>query len=255
MIFSSQSIFFNISNVSMIKYGIEYLNKEINMKTKISWLFVAIICNGLGSAITYQTKLGMSAYGASAANISNYLSGVTPGMAFILISAVMYIAAVLIRKKITWVEFLGSLFFLLLFSSVLDLFLLFIPKMELWPMVIRVLMNIIGLLILLFGIAVHLKVNIAVHPMDVFLKVMQEDVFKSVVKGTYFSYGLAFIIAIIFGLLNGQITDIGFGTLIILTLGGIIMSFYNKRFLKNIKISVSLDTPQTVNQVGQINQK
>ncbi|MGD9909878.1 MAG: DUF6198 family protein [Candidatus Izemoplasmatales bacterium] len=221
------------------------------MKTKISLLFVAILCNGLGSAITYQTKLGMSAYGASAANISNYLPGVTPGIAFILISAVMYIAAVLIHKKITWIDFLGSLLFLLLFSSVLDLFIMIIPQMEFWPLVLRVLMNIIGLLILLLGIAVHLKVNIAVHPMDVFLKVMQEDVFKSVVKGTYFSYGLAFIIAIIFGLLNGQITDIGFGTLFILTLGGVIMSFYNRFVLKNINIGASLDTQKNLNQVEQ----
>jgi len=200
---------------------------------KIGYLILAIIGNGLGSALMFQTHLGMSAWGASASNVSLFFH-ITPGASFIIISVVFYITAVLVRKKFVWRDFILSTIFLVSFSLVLDLFILILPDFTTLNMVYKLGLNIIGMLILLGAISLHLFVNIAVHPMDVFLQTMQKNVFKNVLYGTYFAYSCAFIIAIVFGLLSGGIRDIGIGTVLTLTLGGLVMAFYDKYIITKL---------------------
>ena len=194
---------------------------------KTFYLVLAIIGNGLGSAIMFQTHLGMSAWGASASNVSLFF-GITPGVSFIAVSALFYIIAIVVRKKFVWSQFFLSMIFLVSFSVVLDLFILWLPEFTSLHLAWKVLINILGMLILLGSISLHLYVDIAVHPMDVFLQTMQKNVFKNVLNGTYFAYSCAFVIAITFGLLAGGIRDIGSGTVLTLTLGGLVMAFYDK---------------------------
>ncbi|GEM_PF-1655718 len=199
---------------------------------KIPYLIVAIIGNGLGSAIMFRTHVGMSAWGTSAANVS-YALDITPGMAFIVVSVVFYVVSIVIRKRFVPLEMLLSMLFLLGFSGVLDFFVGVLPDFGVMRLFIRVAINFGGLLILMFSIALHIKVNLAVHPMDVFLKTMQEDVFKNVARGTYVAYGCAFLVAIVFGLIDGEIHDVGIGTVMTLMLGGAIMGFYDRTILKS----------------------
>jgi uncharacterized membrane protein YczE len=91
------------------------------------------------------------------------------------------------------------------------------------------------MLILLFSIALHLKVKIAVHPLDVFLGVLQ-DHFNSVKKGTYLTYLCAFFVATFFGIIYGRIEAIQIGTVITITSSGFVMDFYNRTILQKWKI-------------------
>ncbi len=92
------------------------------------------------------------------------------------------------------------------------------------------LINVFGMLILMFSIAVHIRLHRFVHPMDIFLYVIQKKL-KSISKGTYLAYLIGFGIAITCGLLNGGITDIGIGTIITLASSGLVMKYYNKWIL------------------------
>ncbi len=199
---------------------------------KALYLFIAVIGNGLGSALMFQADLGMSAWGSAAANVSNAITFLSPGEAFIILGILFYIVALIIHKKVILYDLVLSLLFLVSFSTLLDFFLFIIPDFSVMEMWIRLLVSVIGLLILLFAIAIHLHVNIAVHPMDVYLKVMQEEVFKNVVKGTYFAYFSAFIIAILFGLWSGDVTGLGPSTILTLIFGGTIMGLYNKYIIR-----------------------
>lgn len=199
------------------------------MKKTIVYMLIAIIGNALGTALMQQTDIGMTAWGSSALNTSNYL-GVSLGNGFIILSVFFYIVAIIIAKKFVLKDMLLSALFLFCFAYLTDVFLLFVPEFISLPYIIRILINVVGLLILLFSIAVHLNVNLAVHPMDVFLKEVQLKL-KSIAIGTYVSYFLGFMIGIVFGLLHGSIEGIGVGTIITLVTSGLVMKFYNDRIL------------------------
>ena len=199
---------------------------------RIVYLLIAILGNGLGSAMMKNSTLGMSVWGAASTNVSNYITVFTPGQAFILVSVLFYLIALYIRKDVVIGELISSMIFLILFSTIFDLFINLLPNMDSWHMIWKYVINIAGMLILLFSIALHLHINFAVHPMDVFLKTMQDYVFKSVVKGTYFAYGCAAFIAILFGFMAGDVIDLSFGTIMILVFGGSIMGLYNRFIIK-----------------------
>lgn len=194
------------------------------MRKTILYMLIAIIGNALGTAIMEQTNLGMTAWGSSALNTSNFFS-ISLGNGFIVLSVLFYILALLIEKKIDYKAMFLSAVFLFSFAYLTDLLLLFIPTFETLPFFIKTVINLIGLLILLFSIAVHLRVNIAVHPMDVFLRVVQNK--TSIAFGTYLSYFIGFSIGITFGLLHGSIEGIGIGTIFTLTISGVVMKYYN----------------------------
>jgi len=199
------------------------------MKKTIGYLIIAITGNALGTAIMQQTNIGMTAWGSSALNTSNFL-GVSLGNGFIILSVFFYIIAVIIARKLHVKAMLLSIVFLLSFAYLTDVFLVLVPNFEHLPYIIRVILNLVGLLILLFSIAVHLRVNIAVHPMDVFLKEVQMKL-RSIALGTYLSYFLGFFVGVVFGLLYGSIEGIGLGTIFTLTLSGLIMKYYNQYIL------------------------
>ena len=202
------------------------------MKKTFYYLLIAVLGNAFGTALMAETNLGMTAWGSSAINITNYFS-ISLGTSFIIISSICYVLAVLIKRKINWYNAIQSHLFLLTFGIVTDLFLYILPSLDQLHNIIRYLLNMIGLLILLFSIALHLEIQVAVHPMDVFLHAVQVKV-KNVAYGTYIVYVIAFSIAIAFGLLYGEIQGVGFGTIITVLFGGIIMGFYKKYLLQHI---------------------
>lgn len=199
------------------------------MKRLIGYLLIAIFGNALGTALMEQTNIGMTAWGSSALNVSNYLD-VSLGTGFIILSVFFYSVAIVLARKIILKQGLYSALFLVSYAYLTDLFLFVIPSFESYPYIFRIIINLFGLLILLFSIAVHLRINFAVHPMDVFLKEMQSKM-KSIALGTYASYLIGFSVGICFGLLYGSIEGIGLGTLFTLTLSGITLKLYNKYIL------------------------
>lgn len=76
------------------------------------------------------------------------------------------------------------------------------------------------------GTAIMDQTNIAVHPMDVFLKDVQMKL-RSIALGTYLSYFLGFLIGVVFGLLHRSIEGVGIGTLFTLVLSGLVMKYFN----------------------------
>ena len=193
---------------------------------QLGLLLLAAVGNGLGSAIMFETHIGMSAWGSAASNMSLFF-GMSPGVAFIHISIWFYLIAVILNKTIVLRDMFLSMAFLIAFSGLMDGFIALIPDLTSMSMVSRIALNILGMLILLGSISLHLHINLAVHPMDVFLKAMQ-DRFDNVAIGTYLAYGSAFLVAVVFGILAGGIRDIGIGTALILVLGGVIMHGYDK---------------------------
>lgn len=198
------------------------------MRTVI-YLVIAITGNALGTALMANSSLGMTAWGSSASNVGSYFH-LSIGLGFIILSVLFYGVSIIIRKKFDFIEFIESTIFLLSFSFLADAFINLLPSFIELNMVYRVMINILGMMILLFSIAVHIRLHRFVHPMDVFLSTIQ-DKLKSISKGTYFAYFVGFSIAIIFGLLSGEIKDIGFGTVMTLLSSGLVMKYYNKWIL------------------------
>lgn len=193
---------------------------------KILYLIIAITGNALGTTIMLHSELGMTAWGSSSLNFGNFFN-IQIGTSFMILSIFFYLVALVIRKKIEILPMILSMVFLFSFSFLTNYFDLIIPGFNNISIIGRIILNTFGLLILFFAIAVHLKVNIAIHPMDVYLQTMQIK-FKSVAKGTYFAYSSAFLVVIIFGLAAGGIEGVSLGTINTLLFGGLILALFDK---------------------------
>jgi len=209
------------------------------MKKTIFLLICAVIGNALGTALMTNTSLGLTAWGSAAFNIGIFFN-ISFGTAFIIMAIIFYLIALLISKKVNFVEMILSLAFLVSFGTLSDLFILIIPNMTNISYVLRLMINFFGLGILIFSIALHLKILIAVHPCDVFLYQMQ-TICKSDAIGTYLTYGIAFLMAIVFGLLAGEISGINVGTVITVLFSGLMIKLYNRTLLKNLKFEKKKD--------------
>jgi uncharacterized protein len=205
------------------------------MIKKIFYLMIAVIGNALGTALMSNTDLGFTAWGSAAKNFS-YFFEISFGTAFIILATIFYLIALLISKKFVILDTVLSFLFLISFGLLSDLLIELIPQMTELDYLLRLLINFTGLVILLFSIALHLKVYIAVHPCDVFLYQMQK-VFKHDAIGTYFTYAIAFSIAIVFGLLENEIRGIGIGTMLTLLTSGALIRLFNRTLLKNISLN------------------
>lgn len=205
---------------------------------KLLVLVVAVLLNAFGQSLMAQTKFGMTAWGMAAVNLEAFAS-ISLGLAFILLSVLSYILASIIRKRFDSREMIESFLFLFAFGFLTDLFVYLIPSLSELHIVYRFLFNFFGLLVLLFSIALHLKVERAIHPMDVYLKEIQYLV-KSVRYGTYISYGSAFVIGAFLGILNNEVLGINFGTIYTLLLSGIIFGFYSNVLLKNVRFDTDI---------------
>jgi uncharacterized membrane protein YczE len=199
---------------------------------KLYTLIYAVILNAFSQSLMAETKVGMTAWGVAAVNMEGY-TRISLGMSFIILSVFAYLLAVVIRRKFNPKEMVESFLFLFAFGFLTDLFIILIPSLDGLSYLTRVLLNTVGLFTLLFSISIHLKVNRAIHPMDVYLKELQFKI-KSVKWGTYLAYSSAFSIGIIFGLLKGSISAIDIGTLNVLLFSGLIFDFYTNKLLKNV---------------------
>ena len=202
------------------------------MTRKIIYLIISVLGNALGTALMTNTHLGLTAWGSAALNLAGFFS-ISFGTAFILMAIFFYVIALMIRKKIKLIETFLSTLFLVSFGLLSDLFIAIIPDLIDLELYLRILINFIGLSILLFSIALHLKILIAVHPCDVFLYEMQV-ITKHDAIGTYLTYFIAILISITFGLLNHKIAGIGFGTVMTILFSGIFIRFYNQRLLSHL---------------------
>lgn len=202
------------------------------MQKKLFILLCSVIGNALGTALMTNTTMGLTVWGSAAKNVSLFFN-ISFGTAFIVLAIAFFAIALMINRHMKPIEMLMSLVFLILFGLLSDLFIFLIPDFSSLHYMIRLVINIIGLVTLMFSIALHLKILIAVHPCDIFLYQMQ-IVFKNDTLGTYATYSIVFLISICFGLLSGAITGIGVGTLLTLCFSGVLIRFFNRTLLKNI---------------------
>ncbi len=196
------------------------------MKNRLIYLIYAVLLNAFGTALMAESNLGMSAWGSAAINVANY-SGMSLGLSFNIIAVFFYILALIIMKQFNLKEAVFSFGFALSFGFFTDLFIYILPNIQVLSLGWRIIINIIGLLIMCMGIAIHLRINLAVHPMDVYLGAVQRAM-KSIAKGTYLAYGSAFLVALLFGYLSGELVGIGIGTANTLVFAGLILAFYDK---------------------------
>ncbi len=195
-------------------------------------MVIAIIGNAFGTALMANTNLGLSVWGSVAFGVKEFY-GIGLGSAFLGLSVLFYIVAVILYKNFNLKACLESFAFAIGFGTFTDFFVKVLPDLSQSSLLLRTSTNFLGLAILMFAIACHLKVNRAVHPMDVFLDSVQKKL-NSVMKGSYVAYFSAFILTIIFSLLNHKISGVGFGTLMTLLVAGLMLDYYDKKILRKI---------------------
>lgn len=194
------------------------------------YLIFALLFNSLGTAFMLKSNLGMTVWGGTALSASRFF-GVSFGMGFLILSFLFYGIAVYFSRDFKLPKAILAFLSMYLYGIMSDYFISIVPDLTHLSFSVRLLIDFIGLLILNLGIAIHIKIDLALFPLDVYLAVMQK-VFKSIRNGTYFTYFSAFLVFLILSYFNGDLAGLGLGTIMTLTFSGVNMDLYDRYIIK-----------------------
>ncbi|MFV0518709.1 MAG: hypothetical protein ACK5LY_00405 [Lachnospirales bacterium] len=204
--------------------------------------FIGITINAFANALIVKSSLASSSWGIAALNISSTLN-ISFGIALAILSTFIFISCQLLeRKKPTIYDILG-LICSFIFSFYIDFF-----SMLLTPLPSTYAFNLFytyfGIIILTYSIAIYLKANYIILPMDSSMKTFSDHLFKgNMTKGGYLVFTTALLIALIAGLLGEKLVGFNIYSVIIYFIFSPLISFFMNK-TKNIDKFLELDLYQ-----------
>jgi len=190
---------------------------ERSKKLKYSLYVVGILLLTLGISFTIQSDLGTSPFDALLVGLSVNV-GLTVGSWEVIIAIIMVgCNAIIIKQR---PEFLG-LITAFITGIGIDLWLFLLHKLVAPELLFsKTICFGIGLIIIGLGTAIYLQTNIAPIPVDRLTLIIQQLTGKSIFFARTSIYLLFLLLAMLF---NGPI---GIGTLLTVSLGGLILNFF-----------------------------
>lgn len=191
------------------------MKKSTHMKYSI--YVIGIFLLTLGIAFTIQSDLGTSPFDALLVGLSNNV-GLTVGSWEIIIASMLIGCNSLLKRHMP--EFLGLLTAFITGVGI-DWWLFLLHNLltpEGWYS--KIICFSIGLVLIGLGTAIYLHTNFAPIPLDRLTLIIQEITRTNIFLSRTFIYFLFLVMALVF---NGPI---GFGTIITVCLGGVILSYF-----------------------------
>ncbi len=184
-----------------------------NLKNYIMFA-ISYVFNAFGNALMIKGSVGALMWTSTFENFGNFV-GVTAGMATSIISVIFYIVSKIIGRDFKLKDTIICLILSVSFGTLIDFFLYLIGKTPLDSVYLNYTIALVGMILISVSVSLAIEANVAFLALDDFLKNLKVYVFKgNVLKATYGSLGIGFIIAIITGLLYGQIANMTVLTII-----------------------------------------
>lgn len=191
---------------------------------------LSYVLNALGNALTIKGSVGTIVWTSTCENIAFYFN-VTIGVATTIISIVMYTVSKLIGKDFKVKDTVICILLSSLFGFLVDMFIYILGPTPSPNVLTNYIYCISGVLLIAMCVSVTIYVNIAFLAIDDFLKNLRHYVFNdNIVLATNSSMLLGFALAIIFGLLNGQILNMTILTILLSLFLGKIIHFFDVLF-------------------------
>lgn len=205
----------------------KYLNKYV-------MFLLSFLLNAFGNALMVKGSIGSIVWTVTAENIGAFLS-VSVGLATTIISVVFYIISKIIGKDFNIKDTALCIVLTIIFGYAIDFFIMLIGSNQSTNQILNYVYGFTGIIIVCMSSSLVMRANVAYLAFDDFNKNLKIHIFKgNVTKAISLSIFIGFSIAIIFGLLHGQIVNVSLVTFTSFGLG-FVVGFFDKIFGFNIR--------------------
>lgn len=211
--------------------------KQGSFKTRLGYLIFAIVLDAFANALMINSNMGSAVWTASAVNISNSIHS-SYGTTLFVYAVIVTIVNQFLLGKFDGHIFLSNLLFSLPFSYLVGFFSYILDPFQLnaLPVVLRVIVDVLGLIGVSVGTSIYQRCNLIQHPNDELAYLLRfKYLHGSAGWGQLFSYTPPVIIMIICYFTTGHILSVGIGTILAMFFQGIIIGMSDTIVLPSLK--------------------
>lgn len=206
-------------------------------KVRLGYLIFAIVLDAFSNAVMIDSNMGSAVWMSSAVNISAFLHS-PYGTTLFVYAVIVTIANQILLRKFDGHIFISNLLFSFPFSYLVGIFSNVLNPLNLnqFPFVIRLLINILGLIGVSIGTSIYQRCNLIQHPNDELAYLLRfKYLHGSAGWGQLLSYTPPVVIMIICFILTGNILSVGIGTILAMFFQGVIIGISDKIVVPSLK--------------------
>lgn len=206
-------------------------------KVRLGYLIFAIVLDAFSNAVMIDSNMGSAVWMSSAVNISAFLHS-PYGTTLFVYAVIVTIANQILLRKFDSHIFISNLLFSFPFSYLVGIFSngLNPLNMSQLPFIIRLLINILGLIGVSIGTSIYQRCNLIQHPNDELAYLLRfKYLHGSAGWGQLLSYTPPVVIMIICFALTGNILSVGIGTILAMFFQGVIIGISDKIVVPSLK--------------------
>ena len=206
-------------------------------KVRLGYLIFAIVLDAFSNAVMIDSNMGSAVWMSSAVNISAFLHS-PYGTTLFVYAVIVTIANQILLRKFDSHIFISNLLFSFPFSYLVGIFsnVLNPLNMSQLPFIIRLLINILGLIGVSIGTSIYQRCNLIQHPNDELAYLLRfKYLHGSAGWGQLLSYTPPVVIMIICFALTGNILSVGIGTILAMFFQGVIIGISDKIVVPSLK--------------------
>ncbi|WP_408869121.1 YczE/YyaS/YitT family protein [Brochothrix campestris] len=212
------------------------------MKKILLYLFISLNLNAFGNALTIKINLGSAPWTGLSTNAAFFFD-VPISVTLTIVGVTALIINYFAYKQASLKRSFFNLLFLLSFSYLVDFWYYLIPDITIDAYLIRLLLNVFGIVFIAAGVSIYLRLNVVLHPVDELLQVFRLQVFRgNVVKAQVTSLSIPLIGSLIFWWLSGNLYAVNVATLVSFFFMGWFIVFFDKYLFPSIKLNAKITT-------------
>ncbi|ATO47540.1 hypothetical protein LF20184_03065 [Companilactobacillus farciminis KCTC 3681 = DSM 20184] len=217
-----------------------FSKKESNVgkfKVRLGYLIFAIVLDAFSNAVMIDSNMGSAVWMSSAVNISSFLHSPYGTTLFVYAVLVTIANQILLRKFDSHI-FISNLLFSFPFSYLVGIFSNVLNPLGLnqLPLLMRLVVNILGLVGVSIGTSIYQRCNLIQHPNDELAYLLRfKYLHGSAGWGQLLSYTPPVVIMVICFAMTGHILSVGIGTILAMFFQGVIIGISDKIVVPSLK--------------------
>ncbi|KRK61942.1 hypothetical protein C5L30_002290 [Companilactobacillus farciminis] len=206
-------------------------------KVRLGYLIFAIVLDAFSNAVMIDSNMGSAVWMSSAVNISSFLHSPYGTTLFVYAVLVTIANQILLRKFDSHI-FISNLLFSFPFSYLVGIFSNVLNPLGLnqLPLLMRLVVNILGLVGVSIGTSIYQRCNLIQHPNDELAYLLRfKYLHGSAGWGQLLSYTPPVVIMVICFAMTGHILSVGIGTILAMFFQGVIIGISDKIVVPSLK--------------------
>ena len=201
------------------------------------YIILAIFINALGNGLTVALNMGSAMWTAASVNLAVFLQlpfAVTMSMLGVFALGWSFV----ITKSFDLRRAIANFCFMLPFSYLIGFFADFFSSLgvENLPLLVKIILDIIGIYFLACGVSIYQRVNLVMHPIDEVIKNVRFYICQGKSReGLIVSFIPPMLLIVTIYLLTGDIHAVNIGTLVSLIFQGDFVAISDKYVFPHLK--------------------